>query len=252
MSITGDEDAAGGGPTKGGVAISDITTGMLGAVAVLAALHERDAGDGADRGKHIDISLLGGSIAWLINQAANYLVGGDVPGRMGNRHPNITPYETFPTADGDIALAVGSERQWARFCAAIERGDLAADARFLTNAHRVQHRDALRGILLEVFAERDRDAWVSLLEAAEVPVGQVRDMAEVFADSQVHELGMLRTVAHPTIGELPQTGIPWRMPGATDAIERPPPMLGQHNDEILAELGYPDDVVRELHDSDIV
>ena len=125
MSVTGQPDDEGGRPTKVGVAISDITTGMLGAVSVMAALRERDQAGADGRGKRIDISLLGGSIAWLINQAANYLVGGEVPGRMGNQHPNITPYETFPTADGELALAVGSERQWRRFCEAIGRAELA-------------------------------------------------------------------------------------------------------------------------------
>ena len=134
MSITGQADADGGRPTKVGVAVSDLTTGMLGAVAVLAALHARDAAGPDGRGQRIDISLLGGTLAWLINQAANHLVGGEVPGRMGNRHPNITPYETFPTSDGEVAVAVGSERQWRRFCAALDmrgagRGSALPDER---------------------------------------------------------------------------------------------------------------------------
>ena len=252
MSVTGQADADGGQPTKVGVAISDITTGMLGAVSVLAALRERDGAGPEGRGQRIDISLLGGSISWLINQAANYLVGDEVPGRMGNRHPNITPYETFPTADGELALAVGSERQWGRFCEAIGRAELALDPRFLTNAQRVRERDALRAILVEVFATRGRDEWVAILEAAEVPVGQVRDMAEVFDDPQVQALGMLATVEHPTIGELRQTGIPWRMSGAASAIERPPPLLGEHSDEILAELGYDPADVEALRDDGVI
>lgn len=252
MSVTGQPDADGGGPTKVGVAISDITTGMLGAVAILAALRERDQEAGDGLGRRIDISLLGGSIAWLINQAANYLVGGEVPGRMGNRHPNITPYETFPTADGELAIAVGSERQWARFCDAIGRPELAVDERFVTNAHRVSERDALRLILVDVFVVRGRDEWVRILEAAEVPVGQVRDMAEVFDDPQVQALGMLASVEHPTIGELKQTGIPWRMPGAAAEIERPPPLLGEHADEVLAELGYDASEVASLRDAGVI
>jgi crotonobetainyl-CoA:carnitine CoA-transferase CaiB-like acyl-CoA transferase len=252
MSVTGQPDGEGGEPTKVGVAISDITTGMLGAVAVMAALHERDQAGVDGRGKRIDISLLGSSVAWLINQAANYLVGGEVPGRMGNRHPNITPYETFPTADGELALAVGSERQWVRFCTAIGRSELAADRRFLTNAHRVRDREVLRAILVEVFATRGRDEWVAILEAAEVPVGQVRDMAEVFDDPQVQALGMLASVEHPTIGELKQTGIPWRMDGAATEIERPPPLLGEHADEVLNELGYGASEVASLREEGVI
>ncbi|CAN5831588.1 CaiB/BaiF CoA-transferase family protein [soil metagenome] len=238
MSVTGQPDEEGGRPTKVGVAVSDLTTGMLGAVAVLAALHARDQGLTGGRGQRIDASLLGGSLAWLINQAANHLVGGEVPGRMGNRHPNITPYETFRTSDGEVAVAVGSERQWRRFCEALDLAGIADDPRFLTNAHRVREREALRGLLASRFAERSSDAWVACLTRADVPVGQVRDMAEVFSDPQVQALGMLASVEHPTIGELRQTGIPWTLSATPGAIRSAPPLLGQHTDEVLAELGY--------------
>jgi formyl-CoA transferase len=238
MSITGQPDGEGGRPTKVGVAITDLTTGMLGAVAVLAAIRARDQGITGGRGQRIDASLLGGSLAWLINQAANHLVGGEVPGRMGNRHPNITPYESFRTADGEVAVAVGSERQWQRFCEALDLAGLADDPRFRTNAHRVREREALRGLLASRFAERPSHEWVARLTGADVPVGQVRDMAEVFSDPQVEALGMLATVEHPTIGPLRQTGIPWALSATPGAIRRPAPLLGQHTDEVLAELGY--------------
>ena len=153
MSITGESDASGGEPTKVGVAISDLSTGMLGAVAVLAAVSGRDRPGSPTygRGQRIDLSLLESTVAWLANQASNHLVGGTVPGRMGNQHPNITPYETFPTADGVIAVAVGSERQWQRFCEAIGRPTLADDPRFADNAARLAHRAELREILVAVF-----------------------------------------------------------------------------------------------------
>lgn len=237
MSITGQPDQEGGQATKVGVAVTDLTTGMLGTVAVLAALRARDAHP-ERRGERIDISLLGGTIAWLINQANNYLVGGTVPGRMGNAHPNITPYETFRTADGEIAVAVGSERQWQRFCVAIDRPALARNPRFVTNNHRIEARAELHDILAQRFRERSTEDWVASLSAAEVPVGQIRDMAQVFADPQVQALGMVQEVEHPTIGTLRQTGIPWRMSEHPGAIKRAAPLLGQHQEEVLAELGY--------------
>jgi crotonobetainyl-CoA:carnitine CoA-transferase CaiB-like acyl-CoA transferase len=251
MSITGSPDDEGGGPTKVGVAVSDLTTGMLGAVAVLASLRARDAHP-ERRGERVDISLLGGSIAWLINQANNYLVGGQTPTRMGNRHPNITPYETFRTADGEIAVAVGSERQWHRFCAALELGGLSEDPRFLTNAHRVRERDALREILVERFSHRPSDAWVTALDAAEVPVAHIRDMEQVFADPQVQELGMVTEVDHPTIGPLRQTGIPWQLGGRQGAIERAAPLLGEHNDEVLANLGFSAEEIASMRRAEVI
>jgi len=235
MSITGQPDEAGGEPTKVGVAVADLTTGMLGAVAVLAALREAER---TGRGQRIDLSLLESSVAWLINQAANHLIGGTVPGRLGNRHPNITPYETFATSDGQIAVAVGSERQWRRFCDALEVPELAADARFATNTARVRHRDALRELLLGRFATRRSSAWLESLTAAEVPCGPVRDLAAVFTDSQVLAREMVASVEHPSVGELRLTGIPFKLAATPGTIRRPPPLLGQHTDEVLTELGY--------------
>lgn len=235
MSITGQPDEAGGEPTKVGVAVADLTTGMLGAVAVLAGLREAER---RGRGQRIDLSLLESSVAWLINQAANHLVGGAVPGRLGNRHPNITPYETFPTADGQIALAVGSERQWVRFCDALGARELAADGRFATNGERVRNRAALRDLLVERFAARATGEWLELLSAAEVPCGPVRDVAQVFADPQVLARAMVASVEHPTVGELRLTGIPFKFAATPGSIRRPPPLLGQHTDEVLLELGY--------------
>jgi formyl-CoA transferase len=243
MSITGLPDAEGGQPTKVGVAVSDLTTGMLGAVAVLAALHARDAAGAEGRGQRIDISLLGGTLAWLINQAANHLVGGEVPGRMGNRHPNITPYETFPTADGEVAVAVGSERQWRRFCDALALPALADEARFRTNVDRVRARSDLRAVLEARFRAKSTRDWVEALTAAEVPVGEVRDLAQVFSDPQVEALGMVATVAHPTIGDLRLTGLPWSLSATPATIRLPPPLLGEHGDAILRDLGYDPDAI---------
>jgi len=235
MSITGQPDDAGGEPTKVGLAITDLTTGMLGSVAVLAALREAER---TGRGQRVDVSLLESTVASLINQAANHLVGGVVPGRMGNRHPNITPYETFATADGQIAVAVGSERQWALFCDAIGLPDLVADSRFASNGARVRSREALQMILAPRMLERGSAAWLAALSAAEVPCGAVRDIADVLDDPQVIARDMVETVDHPTIGPLRLTGIPFKLSATPGSIRRPPPLLGEHTDEVLSELGY--------------
>ncbi|MEO7119077.1 MAG: CoA transferase [Candidatus Limnocylindrales bacterium] len=256
MSITGQPDASGGEPTKVGVAIADLTTAMLGAIAVLAALRERDGGSeairGSGRGQRIDLSLLGSTVSWLINQAANYLVGGMVPGRMGNFHPNITPYETFATADGQIAVAVGSERQWVRFCEATGGAELATDPRFATNGERVTNRGALRTQLAARFGARSSEEWLAALEAAEVPCGLVRDLAQVFADPQLEALGMVETVAHPSIGDIRLTGIPFKLSQTPGTIRRHPPLLGEHTDEVLGELGFDAAEVQAMHDTDAV
>jgi crotonobetainyl-CoA:carnitine CoA-transferase CaiB-like acyl-CoA transferase len=165
-------------------------------------------------------------------------VGGTVPGRLGNRHPNITPYETFPTADGQIAVAVGSERQWQRFCEALGAPGLATDPRFATNGERVRERDALRDLLVSRFVARPSAEWLEVLSATDVPCGPVRDVAEVFADPQVLAREMVATVEHPTVGALRLTGIPFKFAATPGSIRRPPPLLGQHTDEILSELGF--------------
>jgi formyl-CoA transferase len=255
MSITGFPDAAGGEPTKVGVAISDLATGMLGTVAVLAALRARDtgaAGPAAGRGQRIDISLLESTISWLINQAANQLVGGEVPGRMGNQHPNITPYETFRTADGEIAVAVGSERQWPRFCVALGAPTLASDPRFATNGERVRNREALRTMLADQLAQRTTSEWLAALDAADVPAGAVRDLAAVFADPQVRARDMLIEVEHPTIGPVPLPGVPYKLSATPGSIRRPPPLLGEHTDEVLAELHYTTDEIEALRAEGVV
>jgi crotonobetainyl-CoA:carnitine CoA-transferase CaiB-like acyl-CoA transferase len=254
MSITGSSDAQGGEPTKVGVAVSDLTTGMLGAVAVLAAVAGRDrAGSPAfGRGQRIDLSLLESTIAWLANQASNHLVGGLVPGRMGNQHPNITPYETFMTLDGEIAVAVGSERQWPRFCEAVERPALAADPRFADNAARLAHRAELRELLVAVFAAGSSAHWLSRLEAADVPCGPINDLAAVFRDPQVLARRMVETVEHPTIGPVRLTGVPFKLSQTPASVRSAPPLLGQHTDEVLRWLGYDEAASQALRESKVV
>jgi crotonobetainyl-CoA:carnitine CoA-transferase CaiB-like acyl-CoA transferase len=239
MSITGMPDAEGGGPTKVGVAISDVVSGMLGAVGVLGALvgRERDARPAPGLGQRIDISLLGSTLASLVNQAQNAFVTGIAPGRLGNAHPNIVPYETFATADGAIAIAVGSERQWPRLCGALDLAALAGDPRFRTNGDRVERRSELRPILAARFAQGVTDAWRAVLDAAEIPNGPINDLVEAFASPEAVALGMTVEQEHPAWGVIRQVGIPFQLSGTPASIRTPPPTLGQDTDAILAELG---------------
>jgi crotonobetainyl-CoA:carnitine CoA-transferase CaiB-like acyl-CoA transferase len=254
MSITGPRDADGGGPTKVGVAISDILTGMLGSVGVLGALvgRERDDGAAAGRGQRVDISLLGATLASLVNQAQNAFVSGAAPARLGNAHPNIVPYETFTTADGSLAVAVGSERQWPRLCAAIGLPELAADSRFATNGQRVENRSALRPILAAAFAAHGTSDWIDALEAAEIPCGPINDIVAAFASPEAVELGMTVEQDHPAWGVIRQVGIPFELSLSPTAIRIPPPTLGQDTDPILAELGYDPSQIAKLRAGGIV
>jgi crotonobetainyl-CoA:carnitine CoA-transferase CaiB-like acyl-CoA transferase len=248
MSITGAPDAEGGGPTKVGVAISDVVSGMLGAVSVLAALvgRERANGPTSGRGQRVDISLLGATLASLVNQAQNAFVTGVAPGRLGNAHPNIVPYETFATADGAIAIAVGSARQWPRLCAALGVEVLVADPRFTTNGDRVERRGELRQILAERFAERSTADWLAALDVAEIPCGPIYDVVEAFASPEAVELGMTVEQEHPAWGVIRQVGIPFRLAATPATIRTAPPSLGEDTDAILTELGYDADAIAGL------
>ena len=246
MSITGDPEIVGGQPTKVGVAISDVVTGMLGAVSVLGALLGRertaqaDASAGSRRGggQRIDVSLLGATLASLVNQAQNAFVNGTAPGRLSNAHPNIVPYETFETADRPIAVAVGSERQWPRFCVALGLPALSGDPRFATNGDRVVHRAALRPILADRFRARDAGAWLATLDAASIPCGPINDVVAAFGSAEATALGMTVELDHPAWGTIHQVGIPFQLSGTPASIRSAPPMLGEQSDEILAWIGY--------------
>jgi crotonobetainyl-CoA:carnitine CoA-transferase CaiB-like acyl-CoA transferase len=254
MSITGDPDDEGGRPTKVGVAISDVVTGLFGTVSVLAGLigrgrmpdgASRGSGDGPDRGggQRIDVSLLESTLAVLVNQAQNAFVTGRAPGRLGNAHPNLVPYETFRTADGELAVAVGSERQWPRLCGAIGAPELAADPRFGTNGDRVERRADLRPLLAARFVARTTRDWIAALDAAEIPCGPINDVAAAFDAPQAKAREMSVELEHPVLGTIRQAGLPFRLAATPASIRTPPPLLGEHTGEILAELGYtPGDV----------
>jgi crotonobetainyl-CoA:carnitine CoA-transferase CaiB-like acyl-CoA transferase len=255
MSITGVE---GGAPVRVGVAIADIGAAMYATQAVLAALLERELGDGdadgddAGRGQKVDVSLLDGQVAWMSYMAQAYLATGDPPRRMGSRHPTIAPYQAFETADGYAVVAVASEAIWERFCAALDRPDLAADDRFATNTDRVEHREALEAELDPEFADRETAAVLDRLSAHDVPASDVRDMADVFSDPQVRARGMLREVEHPTAGTVPMPGSPMFLSRTPTTVRRHPPLLGEHTEEVLREYGYDDAALADLRADDAI
>lgn len=245
MSITGLPDGTpGGGPVKAGVAITDLFTGMYAVVAMLAALeHRRCTGEG----QYIDLSLLDVQVATLSNQAMNYLTSGEVPGRLGNAHPNVAPYEAFPTANGYMILAVGNDGQFGRFCSAAGRPDLSADTRFATNAARVKNRGILIPELAALIPMYPTDHWLEVLEAASVPCGPINTLDQVFDNPQVRHREMCVNVAHPTGAELRLVTSPIKFSATPVSQAQAPPLLGQHTDEVLLELiGAPKDEIETL------
>lgn len=244
MSITGErDDLPGGGPQKVGVAVSDITTGLYSAVAVLAALAYRTR---TGMGQYIDMALLDVQVAMIANMNMNYLVSGRVPGRQGNAHANIVPYQVFEAADGQLVLAIGNDSQFAKFCE-IAGCALAMDARFARNADRVRNREALIPQLEKILRERSVVQWVELLEPLGVPVGPINNLAQVFEHPQVRSRGLQIELPHPQSGTVPLVGSPIRMSASPVRYERAPPMLGQHTRQVLRQqLGVNDEELDRL------
>jgi len=256
MSVTGERDDLGGGPQKVGVAVADLFTGMYATVGILAALrHAERTGEG----QHLDMALLDTQVAMLANLGANYLVSGKVPGRAGNAHQNIVPYQVFevaPAADGHkdhIILAVGNDGQYAKFCEVAGRPELANDPRFARNQDRVRNRAVLVPMLEQVMITRRKAEWLAALEAAKVPCGAINDIGEVFADPQVRERGMVHQWQHPLGGDVNLVGSPLKLGATPVRMELHPPLLGQHTEQVLSGiLGWDAARIRELREKEVI
>ena len=247
MSITGVEN---GPPVRIGVALADIGAGMYATQAILAALLERELGDGT--GQKIDVSLLDGQAAWMSYMASNYFASGDPPGRMGSKHPNIAPYQAYETADGYVVVGCSADSFWPRLCDALDRPDLLADERFEVNEKRVRNREALDEALGAEFATMSTEEAVETLTAHDVPASHVRDMAELFDDPQIEARNMRVTVDHPTAGEVEMPGSPMKFSRTPTTVRRHPPILGEHTEDVLGEYGYTADDLARLADADVI
>ena len=247
MSITGPEN---GEPYKVGVAIADITAGLFACNAILAGLFEHQR---SGAGQRIDISLLDSQIAWLANVGSNYLISGEAPQRYGNAHPNIVPYQTFKARDGYFALAVGNDGQWRQFCEKVGKSEWADDIRFQTNAERVKNRTELISLLDRLFIQSKIAHWLGLLETMGVPCGPINSIDQALDDPQIHARGMVIDVPHPGAGSVKLVASPLKIPTAPSSVRYPPPMLGEHTEQILNELlGLDEKSVTDLRASQVI
>jgi formyl-CoA transferase len=247
MSITGTEES---GPLKVGVAIIDLVAGLMLGKSIAAALYAREK-NGV--GQKLDTSLLEAEVAVLINAGSNYLVSGKVPGRWGNAHPTIVPYQSFQTEDSYLVVGVASEGIWQRFCAAIGKPELARDPRFERNPDRVANRSALIPGLSEIFRSRNNETWLRLLNEAEVPCAPIQTIDEVFHSPQVLHRKMLVEVTHPTAGTVRMAGLPVKFSETPASVRLPPPLLGEHSEQVLSSwLGISGEAVAKLKQKGVI
>ena len=247
MSITGEP---GGEPQKAGIAVSDIGAGMWAAFAVMTAIHHRT---NQGEGQYIDISMLDAQVAWMTYMAAYYFANDEPPSKVGAAHPTLTPYQAFMCQDNKyINVAVGSERIWARFCEAMKQEELTRNPEFATNGDRVRNRSKLVPYLQQLFLTRPVDEWVANLQEYSVPCGPIKDLADVFADPQIKSREMFVEMPHPTLGSIKQTGLPIKFSRTPGGLDRPPPLLGEHNREILRELEFSDADISELVTKEVI
>ncbi|MDO9625933.1 MAG: CaiB/BaiF CoA-transferase family protein [Pseudomonas sp.] len=251
MSLTGRADEeAGAGPVKVGVALTDILTGLYSTAAILAALASRDQ---TGNGQHIDMALLDVQVACLANQAMNYLTTGVAPRRLGNAHPNIVPYQDFPTADGDIILTVGNDGQFRKFCEVAGLAALAVDSRFSTNQARVAHRAELIPLIRQATVFKTTAEWLVALEQAGVPCGPINDLQQVFADPQVQARGLRVDLPHPLAGSVPQVASPIRLSATPVQYRNAPPLLGEHTEQVLQQwLGLSLEQIDQLRQAGVL
>jgi crotonobetainyl-CoA:carnitine CoA-transferase CaiB-like acyl-CoA transferase len=250
MSLTGFPDDEGGTETKCGVGIADVMCGMYATVSILAALnHRHESGEG----QHVDISLLDAQVSWLINQGVAYLVSGDVPGRLGNGHPTIVPYETFPGADQSFIIAVGNDSQFQKFCDVAGASEVALDPLFAKNADRVRNRKQLIPLIRRLTIEKSAAEWIRLLEEAGVPCGPVNDLGQVFSDPQIVERNMRITLPHPLSGTVDLIGSPINLEKTPVTYAKAPPLLGADTEDVLTRhLGLDTSTLADLAEKGIV
>jgi formyl-CoA transferase len=251
MSVTGErDDRPGGGPQKVGVAVADLFSGMYATSAILAALLHREK---SGAGQHIDLALLDVQVAMLANLSSAYFASNEAPRRMGNAHQTIVPYHVFRAQDDFLIVAVGNDTQFARFCEVIGAREWAADERFATNPQRVRHRDLLVGMIEERMRARTAREWLRLLEPSGVPCGPINDLAQVFDDPQVRHRRMKVSAPHPAAGEVHMVANPMKFSATPITHETPPPLLGQHTDEVLRGLlGMKEDEICALREKGLV
>ncbi|QXW17521.1 CoA transferase [Comamonas aquatica] len=257
MSITGHADGEpGGGPLKVGVAVIDVFTGLYASNAILAAINARDnARTGTGEGQYIDMALLDVGMAVLANQAAGHLATGQAPGRAGNIHPSLAPYQDFKTSDGNVLLAIGNDGQFARFCAAVHQPEWAQDARFATNTARVQNRTALLALMVPLMQTRGTQEWIALLEDKAVPCGPINTVAQAFADPQVRHRGIAQSLPRQAgygIGHVATVANPMRLSATPVTYRSAPPTLGQHTHEVLREMGVSEARISALYADQVI
>jgi formyl-CoA transferase/CoA:oxalate CoA-transferase len=232
--------------------VADIGAGMWAAFAVMAAIHNRSH-EGEGQGQYIDISMMDAQVAWLTYQAANFFATGEAPKRLGAAHPNLVPYQGFMCQDNKyLNLAVGSERIWDRFCEGMEMPELRENPDYTTNVERAQNRSKIVPLLQEIFIKQPVAYWVEKLQAVNVPCGPINDLADVFSDPQLLSREMFVEMSHPTLGKIKQTGLPLKFSRTPGGLDRPPPLLGEHNQEVLQDLGFSSAEIEELKSQEVI
>jgi crotonobetainyl-CoA:carnitine CoA-transferase CaiB-like acyl-CoA transferase len=246
MSITGEPE---GTPVKVGVAIADVLTGLYTCIGILGALQHRNQ---TGEGQEIDISLMDCQISSLINVASNYLCSGEIPKRLGNRHPNISPYQVFNTMDGELVIAVGNDEQFKRFAAVMGRPELAEMEEFIHNEQRLNNNDKLVAICEELLSKKPKKEWKEQLDAAGVPNGPINTIAEMFDDPQIKAREMIVEMEHPLIDHLQLTGSPLKLSATPVTMRRHPPLFGEHTESLLESIGYNSEEISRLKQNKII